>query len=83
LRDGICTAATNSSYPVLIAQYDHHIYIYSSYILSFHLHTSRCHFEADAMGMTEKIYHDLSIPGFAEARGDIEKYVGGTDVLQL
>ena len=23
-------------------------------------------FEADAMGMTEKIYHDLSIPGFAE-----------------
>ena len=34
-------------------------------------------FEADAMGMTEKIYHDLSIPGFAEARGDIEKYVGG------
>ena len=34
-------------------------------------------FEADAMGMTEKIYHDLSIPGFAEARSDIEKYVGG------
>ena len=34
-------------------------------------------FEADAMGMTEQIYRDLSIPGFAEARNDIEKYVGG------
>ena len=34
-------------------------------------------FEADAMGMTEDIYKSLSIPGFAEARGDIEKYVGG------
>ena len=34
-------------------------------------------FEADAMGMTEHIYKALSIPGFAEARADIEKYVGG------
>ena len=34
-------------------------------------------FEADAMGMTENIYQSLSIPGFAEARSDIEKYVGG------
>ena len=34
-------------------------------------------FEADAMGMTENIYHVLDIPGFAEARGSIEKYVGG------
>ncbi|HCW10828.1 sulfotransferase family protein [Bacteroides fragilis] len=34
-------------------------------------------FEADAMGMTENIYHALDIPGFAEARGSIEKYVGG------
>ena len=34
-------------------------------------------FEADAMSMTENIYKSLSIPGFAEARGDIEKYVGG------
>ena len=34
-------------------------------------------FEADAMGMTEQIYRGLSIPGFAEARNDIEKYVGG------
>ena len=34
-------------------------------------------FEADAMGMTENIYKSLSIPGFAEAQGDIEKYVGG------
>ena len=32
-------------------------------------------FEADAMGMTEDIYKSLSIPGFAEARGDIEKYL--------
>ena len=29
------------------------------------------------MGMTEQIYRGLSIPGFAEARNDIEKYVGG------
>ena len=29
-------------------------------------------FEADAMGMTENIYKSLSIPGFAEAQGDIE-----------
>ena len=29
------------------------------------------------LSYTKKIYHDLSIPGFAEARGDIEKYVGG------
>lgn len=34
-------------------------------------------FEADAMGMTENIYHALDIPGFSEARGAIEKYVGG------
>lgn len=34
-------------------------------------------FEADAMGMTEQIYRQLSIPGFEEARADIEKYVGG------
>ena len=34
-------------------------------------------FEADAMGMTENIYQSLSIPGFTEARTDIEKYVGG------
>lgn len=34
-------------------------------------------FEADAMGMTEHIYKVLSIPGFEEARADIEKYVGG------
>ncbi len=34
-------------------------------------------FEADAMGMTEQIYRDLSIPGFTEAHAAIEKYVGG------
>ena len=34
-------------------------------------------FEADAMGMTEHIYKAVSIPGCAEARADIEKYVGG------
>lgn len=34
-------------------------------------------FEADAMGMTEHIYDALSIPGFADARGAIEQYVGG------
>ena len=34
-------------------------------------------FEADAMGMTEHIYQALSLPGFPEARADIEKYVGG------
>ena len=34
-------------------------------------------FEADAMGMTEHIYDALSIPGFIDARADIEKYVGG------
>lgn len=33
-------------------------------------------FEADAMGMTADIYKSLSIPGFAEAQGAIEKYVG-------
>ena len=27
--------------------------------------------------MTENIYKSLSIPGFTEARADIEKYVGG------
>lgn len=34
-------------------------------------------FEADAMGMTEHIYKELNIPGFAASRADIEKYVGG------
>ena len=34
-------------------------------------------FEADAMGMTEHIYDALSIPGFADACGAIEQYVGG------
>ena len=34
-------------------------------------------FEADALGMTEMIYKKLSIPGFEEAKADIEKYVGG------
>ena len=33
-------------------------------------------FEADAMGMTENIYQSLSIPGFTEARTDIEKICG-------
>lgn len=33
-------------------------------------------FEADALGMTEKIYDALSLPGFEEARPAIEKYVG-------
>ncbi|MDR0893575.1 MAG: sulfotransferase [Mediterranea sp.] len=34
-------------------------------------------FEADALGMTEHIYRSLAIPGFAEAKADIEAYVGG------
>ena len=34
-------------------------------------------FEADAMGMTEKIYHTLNLPGLDEARPAIEAYVGG------
>lgn len=34
-------------------------------------------FEADAMGMTEQVYKTLSLPGFEEAKADIEKYVGG------
>lgn len=34
-------------------------------------------FEADAMGMTEKIYRTLNLPGFEEARPAIEAYVGG------
>lgn len=34
-------------------------------------------FEADALGMTERIYRELSIPGYAEALPAIEKYVGG------
>lgn len=34
-------------------------------------------FKADAMGMTENIYHALDIPGFSEARGAIEKYMEG------
>ena len=29
------------------------------------------------MGMTEKIYNTLGIPGFKEARPAIESYVGG------
>lgn len=33
-------------------------------------------FEADALGMTEKIYSALSLPGFEEARPAIEQYVG-------
>ena len=33
-------------------------------------------FEADAMGMTEKIYRELSLPGFEEARPAMERYVG-------
>ncbi|MGL6180499.1 MAG: sulfotransferase family protein [Tannerellaceae bacterium] len=32
-------------------------------------------FEADAMDMTKKIYETLSIPGFEEARPEIEKYL--------
>lgn len=33
-------------------------------------------FEADAFEMTRHIYETLSIPGFDEARADIEKYLG-------
>lgn len=33
-------------------------------------------FEADALGVTEKIYRQLSLPGFQEARPAIEQYVG-------
>ena len=33
--------------------------------------------EQDALGITEKIYHDLNIPGWEEARPAIEKYIGG------
>ena len=33
-------------------------------------------FEADAMGMTERIYRELSLPGFDEACPAIEQYVG-------
>ena len=33
-------------------------------------------FEADALTMTEKIYRELSLPGFDEARPAIEQYVG-------
>ncbi|MGL5318967.1 MAG: sulfotransferase family protein [Bacteroidales bacterium] len=32
-------------------------------------------FEADAMGMTERIYKELSLPGLEEARPAIEKYL--------
>ena len=32
-------------------------------------------FEADALGITEKIYRTLSIPGFEEARTDIAAYL--------
>ncbi len=34
-------------------------------------------FEADPLGMTERIYRDLSIDGFEEARPAIEAYIGG------
>ncbi len=33
--------------------------------------------EQDALGITEKIYHDLNIPGWEEARPAIEMYIGG------
>lgn len=33
-------------------------------------------FKANTMGMTENIYHALDIPGFSEARGTMERYVG-------
>lgn len=33
-------------------------------------------FEADALGMTKKIYDTLSLPGWEEARTAIEQYVG-------
>lgn len=33
-------------------------------------------FEADALGMTKKIYETLSLPGWDEARTAIEQYVG-------
>lgn len=33
-------------------------------------------FEADAVGMTQKIYETLSLPGFEQARPAIEQYVG-------
>ena len=33
-------------------------------------------FEADALGMTERIYRELSLPGWEEARTAIEQYVG-------
>lgn len=33
-------------------------------------------FEADALGMTEKIYRQLNLPGWEEARTAIEQYVG-------
>ena len=33
-------------------------------------------FEADAFGMTEKIYRELDLPGWDDARADIEAYVG-------
>lgn len=33
-------------------------------------------FEADALGMTERIYKELSLPGWEEARTAVEQYVG-------
>lgn len=33
-------------------------------------------FEADAMGMTQKIYESLNLKGFDEAKGAIQNYVG-------
>lgn len=32
-------------------------------------------FEADSFGMTESIYQQLNLPGFAEAKDDIQKYL--------
>ncbi len=34
-------------------------------------------FEADPLGMTERIYRELSLDGFEEARPAIEAYIGG------
>ncbi len=33
-------------------------------------------FETDSLGLTEEIYRTLDIPGFNEAKADIEKYIG-------
>ena len=34
-------------------------------------------FEADAFSMTEDIYEQLNLPGFSQARNNIEQYIGG------